>query len=180
MPKWMHERADHIQAKNPDMSKSEAFAIATQQMHALGKSPKGYGTAEGKRTAKAKYDTPGDDMKTPNPVDLSKTAAVMFAAFEDELQKIAAALPKDDIGLANSMGDLAMRQSAASWAVPTGMATAVPGALLGAAIGGSRGGQFGRGALLGGAATGLLGAHAAHMAHARSKAYALGRQAQAE
>ena len=53
MPAWMHERADHIQAKNPDMPKSEAFAIATQQMHALGKGPKSYGTAEGKRTAKA-------------------------------------------------------------------------------------------------------------------------------
>lgn len=64
MPAWMHDRADHIMAKNPDMPKSEAFAIATQQMHSLGKTPKGYGTAAGKRTAKKKYKTPEDDVKT--------------------------------------------------------------------------------------------------------------------
>jgi hypothetical protein len=78
MPKWMHERADHIQAKNPDMPKSEAFAIATQQMHSLGKSPKGYGTAEGRATAKKKYKTPEDDAKT-----------AMLEGFLDELEKIA-------------------------------------------------------------------------------------------
>lgn len=37
------------------MEDSAAFAIATQQSHKLKKSPKNYGTAEGKRTAKAKY-----------------------------------------------------------------------------------------------------------------------------
>jgi hypothetical protein len=45
------------------MPESESWAIATQQSHALGKSPKGYGTSEGRHTAKAKYDTPGDDVK---------------------------------------------------------------------------------------------------------------------
>lgn len=64
MPAWLHARAEHIQAKNPSMPESEAFAIATQQSHALGKTPKGYGTAKGKRVAKAKYDTPEDDVKT--------------------------------------------------------------------------------------------------------------------
>jgi len=63
MPEWIHTRAEHILGKNPSMPKSEAFAIATQQSHALGKSPKGYGTAQGRREAKAKYDTPGDDEK---------------------------------------------------------------------------------------------------------------------
>jgi hypothetical protein len=67
MPEWMHNRAEHILAKNPAMPKNEAFAIATQQMHALGKGPKGYGTAEGKRVAKAKFDTPKDDVKASNP-----------------------------------------------------------------------------------------------------------------
>lgn len=67
MPKWMHDRAEHILAKNPSMPKSEAFALATQQMHSLGKSPKGYGTAEGRATAKAKFNTPKDDKKTANP-----------------------------------------------------------------------------------------------------------------
>lgn len=58
MPAWIHNRAEHILAKNPSMNKSQAFAIATQQSHKMGKTPKGYGTAEGKREAKAKYDKP--------------------------------------------------------------------------------------------------------------------------
>jgi len=67
MPEWIHNREQHIRAKNPSMPESEAWAIATQQAHAVGKSPKGYGTAQGKRTAKAKYDTPSDDKKTADP-----------------------------------------------------------------------------------------------------------------
>lgn len=67
MPQWIHSRAEHLLAKNPDMKKSTAFAIATQQSHALGKTPKSYGTAEGRYTAKAKYDTPKDDKKMANP-----------------------------------------------------------------------------------------------------------------
>jgi hypothetical protein len=51
MPAWIHDRAQHLLAKNPKMTKSQAFAIATQQSHKLGKSPKGYGTKEGKREA---------------------------------------------------------------------------------------------------------------------------------
>jgi hypothetical protein len=84
---------------------------------------------------------------------------------------------QDDATTTNNMVDLARRQSAARWIVPTALATAAPGALLGAAIGGSRSGQFGRGALLGGAATGWLGAHQAGMAHARAKAYGAGQDA---
>ena len=67
MPEWMHNRAEHILAKNPSMPKSEAFAIATQQGHALHKNPKGYGTARGRHEAKAKFDTPKDDVKKANP-----------------------------------------------------------------------------------------------------------------
>lgn len=47
MPEWIHNRAEHLLAKNPSMSKSQAFAIATQQSHALGKTPKSYGTKAG-------------------------------------------------------------------------------------------------------------------------------------
>lgn len=71
MPAWLHNRAEHILAKNPSMPKGEAFAIATQQSHAVGKSPKGYGTSAGRATARAKYPTPGDDKKTANPGRLS-------------------------------------------------------------------------------------------------------------
>lgn len=63
MPEWIHNRAEHLLSKNPNMNKSMAFAVATQQSHALGKSPKGYGTAEGRSKAKAKFDTPEDDEK---------------------------------------------------------------------------------------------------------------------
>lgn len=72
MPKWIHDRVRHILDNNPDMPKSEAWAISTQQAHALGKSPKGYGTPTGRLTANEKYKTPEDDQKTasvegPNP-----------------------------------------------------------------------------------------------------------------
>lgn len=71
MPAWIHERAKHILAKNPKMDKSQAFAIATQQSHAKGNTPKGYGTSEGKVVAKAKYDKPKKEYKaTANPKGL--------------------------------------------------------------------------------------------------------------
>lgn len=70
MPRWIHARAKHILAKNPDMDKSQAFAIATQQSHATGKSPKGYGTEEGKSEAKSKYQDPKSMVKKPNPGNL--------------------------------------------------------------------------------------------------------------
>jgi len=87
MPQWIHDRAQHLMAKNPDMPESQAWAVATQQSHALGKTPKSYGTSEGRRRAKAKYDTPGDDTKTADP---EKTAGmIFFAGFSDEMRKIA-------------------------------------------------------------------------------------------
>lgn len=93
MPAFIHNRAEHILAKNPTMSKSMAFAIATQQSHALNKSPKGYGTSEGKAEAKSKYDSPKDYKRTANPGKLkspkmSKESMVMMAAFSDELEQI--------------------------------------------------------------------------------------------
>lgn len=74
MPEWIHDRAKHIRAKNPDMPESESWAIATQQAHAVGKSPKGYGTSEGRHEAKEKYQTPGDDKKTADPGGIGKDA----------------------------------------------------------------------------------------------------------
>lgn len=84
MPAWIHNRAERILSKNPDMDKGEAFAIATQQAHALGKSPKGYGTSEGRAEAHRKYRTPQDDQKT---------ASVMWSAFFSEAEKLGAAIP---------------------------------------------------------------------------------------
>lgn len=90
MPKWIHERAEHLLAKNPSMPKGEAFAIATQQSHSLGKSPKGYGTPEGRHEAKAKYPTPRNDMHTANPGNLEtpKLKAAMWNGFMGELASI--------------------------------------------------------------------------------------------
>jgi hypothetical protein len=92
MPEWIHQRADHIRAKNPGMSESQSFAIATQQAHASGKAPRGFGTPEGKREAKKKYDEPKSAYKkTADPGHIAKTSSVMvmWAGFSDELQKIA-------------------------------------------------------------------------------------------
>jgi hypothetical protein len=94
VPAWIHDRVDHLRAKNPSMPESEAWALATQQSHALGKSPKGYGTAEGRAVAKKKFNTPKDDVKAANPggLKMDKAAAdVMMMAFLDELENIKAA-----------------------------------------------------------------------------------------
>lgn len=88
MPKWIHDRADHIRAKNPDMSESEAWAIATQQSHALGKSPKGYGTLGGRATAKAKFNTPKDDVKSANPGQLTPKVAATLDALQQAYKRI--------------------------------------------------------------------------------------------
>ena len=100
MPKWIHDRADHIRAKNPGMPESQSFAIATQQAHAVGKTPKGFGTKAGKREAKKKYDEPKSEYKkTADPGHMSKSASfsAMWIGFADELQKIAVATTVSDV-----------------------------------------------------------------------------------
>jgi len=69
MPAWIEKRKDRILKDNPGMKEETAWAIATQQAHKLGKTPKGYGTAEGKAEAKKKYSKPRSDYR--------KTAAMM-------------------------------------------------------------------------------------------------------
>lgn len=83
MPEWIHNRAEHLLAKNPSMAKGTAFAVATQQSHSMGKSPKGYGTAEGKREAKAKYDTPKGDEHAANPGGLESSK---MGSLEEEIR----------------------------------------------------------------------------------------------
>lgn len=96
MPEWIHNRERHIKAHNPSMPESEAFAIATQQAHATGHTPKGYGTSEGKSTAKSKYPKGSTYEQTANPSHKSKSSSAdmaMWVGFRDELAKIAAAAP---------------------------------------------------------------------------------------
>ncbi len=90
MPEWIHDRAQRLRASNPDMSESEAWAISTQQSHALGKTPKSYGTSEGRERARAKYKTPNDDQKTAEGglVAIHGLGA-MLTGFADEVEKIA-------------------------------------------------------------------------------------------
>jgi len=58
MPKWVHDRAEHLMKENPDMAESTAWALATQQGRAAGQVSKDYGTSKGKRKAKKKYKKP--------------------------------------------------------------------------------------------------------------------------
>lgn len=75
------------------MQESTAWAVATQQAHATGKSPKGYGTSKGRQEAKQKFDKPKKDyVQTAN----SKLASAVdgyslavFSGFSNEMQKIA-------------------------------------------------------------------------------------------
>lgn len=78
--KWIYQRAKRLRAKNPDMKESTSFAVATQQGHKVGKSPKGFRTSQGMRTAKAKMTGPVKEYR--------KTASL--EGFFDELQKISA------------------------------------------------------------------------------------------
>jgi hypothetical protein len=101
MPQWIHDRAKHLRAKNPDMPESQSWAIATQQAYAAGKAPKSYGTKEGRHEAKQKYDEPkkGYEQKA-DPSHKSKTSGLrldVWMGFADELQKIAAAASVADI-----------------------------------------------------------------------------------
>ncbi|MHC4180572.1 MAG: hypothetical protein ACYSWU_23985 [Planctomycetota bacterium] len=75
--KWIYERASRLRKKNPEMEESTSFAIATQQAHKVGKSPKGFRTAGGMREAKAKMTGPVKEYR--------KTAAL--AGFFDEMEK---------------------------------------------------------------------------------------------
>lgn len=61
--KWIYQRAKHIRSKNPDMDESTSFAIATQQAHKVGKSPKKFRTEEGVQAAKAKMRGPQELYK---------------------------------------------------------------------------------------------------------------------
>lgn len=104
MPQWIHDRAEHLLAKNPKMEKSTAFAIATQQSHRLGKSPKGYGTKKGRKEARQKYDKPRKEYKkTSNPGKLDSPKMPgkpkEASAFLDELGAIMKVANGDEEGM---------------------------------------------------------------------------------
>lgn len=61
--KWIHDRAHRIMSESPETPKGMAYAIATQQGHKVGKSPKGFRTPEGVATAKAKFSLPKKEYR---------------------------------------------------------------------------------------------------------------------
>ena len=74
MPAWIHDRAERIRGKNPEMPEGMSYALATQQAHKIGKSPKTFksketgkkerfGTPLGRAIAKAKFDKPKKEYK---------------------------------------------------------------------------------------------------------------------
>lgn len=88
--KWIHDRAHRIMREGDTKDeygskkgKSIAYAIATQQAHSLGKSPKDFRTPSGVHEAKMKYDEPKKEYQ--------KTA--MLTGFFDEIDKIARVNP---------------------------------------------------------------------------------------
>ena len=165
MPQWIHDRAEHLLAKNPSMRKSTAFALATQQSHRLGKSPKGYGTAKGKREAKAKYDQPKKEYtKTPNTGKLEspKLAEAQVQRMRkkaSELQEAKEKMKNAGVGSlaaqgAKHMGLIGLKRGAVGGGVVgagIGALTAEKGQGLSGALKGGLVGSAGGAALSGGA-----------------------------
>jgi hypothetical protein len=82
--KWIHDRANRIM-EDGDTPKSIAYAVATQQAHATGKSPKDFRTSKGVRKAKAKYDEPKTYQKAAAAAGIG---VAKLAGFLDELDQI--------------------------------------------------------------------------------------------
>lgn len=105
MPRWVEDRKDYLLKKNPDMEESTAWALATQQARAVGKIPKDYGTAKGRKKAKKKYKKPSSAYeKKAKPKkkkaelnselaalsnELKSNGYIKVAGFVDDLRKIA-------------------------------------------------------------------------------------------
>lgn len=111
---WIYHRAKRLRKKNPNMSESQSFAIATQQAHKVGRSPKGFRTPQGVREAKAKFDRPKREYQ--------KTAGLLVPAM--------AASTLAGIVLANQLAKKqkgkALEQPKTAEAIPGGKASGKP------------------------------------------------------
>lgn len=160
--KWIYDRAHGMMGemkKRYGEKEGEriAYAVATQQAHAVRKSPKGFRTPEGVREARLKH-----DAVRRAPKELRKTAKVIrvtralsgggHAPLTVDASKMVVNHPKGLLGRLAQDVDL------------HALYGGVPGALLGGGAGAGVGaisapeGERGRGALLGAAKGALLGA----------------------
>ena len=92
---WIYRRAKHIRSKNPDMDESTSFAIATQQAHKLGKSPKKFRTEGGVARAHAKYRGPAKMYKKTASVATGTTDSGRFCMNMLEYIKTAGITPEE-------------------------------------------------------------------------------------
>lgn len=127
--KWIHDRAHRIMEEGetqnkygPKQGKQIAYAIATQQAHKMGTTPKkkgGYGTRLGRAVAKAKFDQPRREYK--------KTAEDLTA-----VQKIAEILKEASLTRTLGRGFEAMeRHPALEGAIVGGLAGGLGGGIVG-------------------------------------------------
>lgn len=149
MPQWIHDRAKRIMESTKEQYGKEkgeqvAFALATQQAHATGKSPKKwhgkpFGTPEGKREAKDKYDEPSKMQKSADRDDAREeldpqTLEALRAYYGVRGRDIAGHATRGALG------------SGAASAALSGLGThSAEGALAGLAAGGALGGLYGLG-----------------------------------
>lgn len=93
--KWIHDRAHGILKDNPETPKAVAYAVATQQAHKVGKSPKDFRTPEGVHEAKMKYDAPKSEYQKTAGIEEQKRLALLAreamkggTSFKDVFKKI--------------------------------------------------------------------------------------------
>lgn len=86
--RWIHDRAHRIMQEG-DTPKNVAYAIATQQGHAVGKSPKGFRTPAGVARAKSKYDQPRGYRKTASDKEVRMLSPDYVESIGRKQQKVA-------------------------------------------------------------------------------------------
>ena len=117
------------------MSESQSWAIATQQAHKLGKTPKGYGTREGKLEAKAKFDKPKSEYRK---TAESKDVRMLSPDYTERVGKMQQKVAPHIVGGAMGIPLAAVGAAAGDLARGVGSTSKLPvaaGALLGAGAG---------------------------------------------
>jgi hypothetical protein len=147
--RWIHDRAHRIM-KDGDTPKNVAYAIATQQGHAVGKSPKRFRTPVGVARAKSKYDQPGGYRKTAS----DREVRMLSPDYVERIGRLQQKIAPHGVGVMFGGFGSAIGVGAGS-ALKKGPGVAAGGALLGA-LGGyglgrhrwnqmARGRDFGKG-----------------------------------